>query len=57
MGGDQGTCVKDTWTKPKGMGSRVGIRVGWGKGCGKLKMETNVLEKQQQKRVPAKMEV
>ena len=20
----QGTCMKDTWTKPKGVGSRVG---------------------------------
>ena len=28
----QGTCIKDTWTKPKGVGSRVGGGVGWGGG-------------------------
>ena len=22
--GHQGTCINDTWTKPKGVGSRVG---------------------------------
>ena len=26
----QGTCIKDTWTKPRGVGSRVGGRYGWG---------------------------
>ena len=36
----QGTCIKDTWTKPKGVGSRVG-----GRGRGGVKMET-VLEAQ-----------
>ena len=29
--GHQGTCVKDTWTKPKGVGLRVGGGDGvWG---------------------------
>ena len=28
--GHQGTCMKDTWTKPKGEGLRVGGRDGWG---------------------------
>ena len=27
--GFSGTCIKDTWTKPKGVGSRVGW-LGWG---------------------------
>ena len=26
MEGHQGTCIKGTWTKPKGVGSRVGGR-------------------------------
>ena len=32
----QETCIKDTWRKPKGIGSRVGGRDGWGGGlwCG-----------------------
>ena len=30
--GCQGTCIKDTWTKPKGVGLRVGSRDGWGGG-------------------------
>ena len=25
----QGTCIKDTWTKPQGVGSRVGGGDGW----------------------------
>ena len=25
-----GNCIKDTWTKPKGVGSRVGSGDGWG---------------------------
>ena len=29
-GGHQGTCMKDTWTKPKGEVSRVEVRDGWG---------------------------
>ena len=32
--------MKDTWTKPKGVGSRVGGGDGWGAGCGGVKMET-----------------
>ena len=36
MGGSgeelSGTCIKDTWTKPKGVGSRVGSGDGWGGG-------------------------
>ena len=41
MGGDigeltgedcQGTCIKDTWTKPKGGRIEVGGRDGWGVG-------------------------
>ena len=34
--GHQETCVKDIWTKPKGVGSRVGGGDGWGRGvwCG-----------------------
>ena len=27
----QGTCIKDTWTKPKGVGLRVGGGDGWGR--------------------------
>ena len=54
MGGDnggergkgcQGTCIKDTWTKPKGgriEGERWGW-LGWGKSGGR-KMETTILE-------------
>ena len=26
--GFSGTCIKDTWTKPKGLGSKVGGRDG-----------------------------
>ena len=29
--GYQGTCIKDTWTKPKRVGSMAGGRDGWGK--------------------------
>ena len=32
VGGHQETCMKDTWTKPKGVGSRVGDWDGWGGG-------------------------
>ena len=32
--GHQGTCIKDPWTKPKGIGSRVGGGDGWGGGWG-----------------------
>ena len=38
--GHQGTCIKDPWTKPKGVGSRVG---GGAVDSGGGKMET-VLE-------------
>ena len=31
--GHQGTCIKDTWTKPKGVGLRVGGGDGWGRGA------------------------
>ena len=43
MGGvvNQGTCSTDTWTKPKGVGSRGGGGV---EGHGGLKMETTVCE-------------
>ena len=27
----QGACIKDSWTKPKGIGSWVGGRDGWDK--------------------------
>ena len=45
-GWHQGTCIKDTWTKPKGVGSRVGGKDGWREGYGGVKMETTVLEQQ-----------
>ena len=32
--GCQGRCIKDPWTKPKGVGLRVGGRDGWGMGKG-----------------------
>ena len=41
--GHQGTCIKDPWTKPKSVGSRVGSRDGWGRGAW---WETTVLEQQ-----------
>ena len=44
--GCQGTWVKDTWTKPKGVGSRVGGGCGWGHGDWWEKMETSVLKQQ-----------
>ena len=28
----QRTCIKDPWTKPKGVGLRVGGGGGWGEG-------------------------
>ena len=45
----QGTGIKDTWTKPKGVGLSVGGEDGWGGGHGGVKMETPVLEQQQKK--------
>ena len=54
MGGDNGgkgegcsgACIKDTWTKPKRVGSRVGSGDGWGRrrDSGGEKMETTVLQ-------------
>ena len=41
-----GTCIKDTWTKPKGVGSRVGVGMAEVGGTGGGEMETTVLEKQ-----------
>ena len=34
--------MKNTWTKPKEVGVRVGGGDGWGRGYGGVKMETNV---------------
>ena len=42
----QGTCIKDPWTKPKGVGLRVGGRDERGRGHGGGEMETTVLEQQ-----------
>ena len=42
----QGTCIKDPWTKLKGVGSRVGGGVGEEGGHGGVTMETTVLEQQ-----------
>ena len=42
----QGTCIKDTWTKPKGVVLRVGGGEGWGGRRSRVKMETTVLEQQ-----------
>ena len=42
----QGTCIKDTWTKPKGIGSTVGGMDGWGRERGGMKIKTTVLEQQ-----------
>ena len=44
--GHQETGIKDTWTKPKGVGSRVEGGDGWARGTGGGKMETIVLEQQ-----------
>ena len=50
MGGSgeelSGTCMKDTWTKPKGVGSRVGSGDGWAwwEWCGEMMI--TVLEQQ-----------
>ena len=44
--GFSGTTIKDTWTKPKGVGSSVGSGEGLGGGSGGGKMETTVLEQQ-----------
>ena len=39
--GFSGTCIKDTWTIPKWVGSRVGGGDGSGGGSGGGQMETN----------------
>ena len=39
----KGTCIKDTWTKPKGVGLRMGGTDEW-QGDGGMKMEMTVLE-------------
>ena len=44
--GLSGTCIKDTWTKPKGTGSRVGSGDGWGGWESWGERETTVLEQQ-----------
>ena len=44
MEGHQGTCMKDTWTKPKREGLRVGGGDGWLRGHGGVKIETIVFE-------------
>ena len=38
----QGTCIKATWTKPKGVGLRMGGGDRWGRGPRGVKMETAV---------------
>ena len=43
--------MKDTWTKPKEVGSRVGGWDGWSRGHGGVKMETIVLEQQFKKKL------
>ena len=43
--GLSGTCIKDTWTKPKA-GKVEGGRRGWGWG----KMETTILQEQLKKK-------
>ena len=47
-GGCSGTCIKDTWTKSKGVGSRgyVGMAGVGQSGGGGEEMETTVLEQQ-----------
>ena len=42
--------MKDTWTKPKGVGLRVGGEDGWGGRRGGVTMEIIVLEQQFKKR-------
>ena len=44
--GQQGTYIKNTCTKPKGLGSRVGDGYGWNGGSCGGKMETTVVEQQ-----------
>ena len=44
--GFSGTCTKDRWTKPKGVGSRVGSGDGQGGVSRGGKMETTVFEQQ-----------
>ena len=45
-----GTTIRDTWTKPKGVGSGVGVGNGW-EGAGvEGEMETTVCEQQLKKK-------
>ena len=44
--GGQGIHIKDPWTNPKRVGSRVGGGEGWGGGEWWGKVETTVLENQ-----------
>ena len=44
--GYQRTSIKDTWTKPKGVGMRVRGEDGWGSGAWWAEMGTTVLEQQ-----------
>ena len=44
--GFSGTTVKDTWTKPRGVGSGEGGGDGWDERSGGGKMKTTVLEQQ-----------
>ena len=44
------TCIKDTWTKPKGICSRVGGRDSRAGQRGGRKMQTTILEQQYKKR-------
>ena len=44
--GHQGTCMKDTWTKPKGQVQGWEMEMGGAGKRGGVKMETTVLEQQ-----------
>ena len=51
--GCQGTCIKDTWTKPKGLGWRweAGMGGAWGSGGGEMEtMYLNNNKKYNQKK-------
>ena len=49
--GVSGTTIKDAWTKQRGrVEAREGGEIGWGgQGSGGEKMQTTVIEQQQQK--------
>ena len=44
MEGFSGTCIKDTWTKPKRGRIKGGKWGGWGRGSDGGEMETTILE-------------